>query len=172
MKLIHYGVKGIANVYSVDPVHDHRMDKPCGLWVSVKGDNDWAEWCLSEDFGNLDVATEVVLSPDARMLIVSNEAELLALTAEYGVPPPWGTDDNDKGFGLDWRRMAQQYQGIIIAPYVWECRLLPGTHWYYCWDCASGCIWDASAVQSLVPLPDEGITEEHREQIKRSRSAA
>ena len=33
-------------------------------------------------------------------------------------------------------------------------RLDMETRWYYGWDCASGCVWDASAVQSVEPLPD------------------
>ncbi|QBI98814.1 hypothetical protein SEA_BOBBY_184 [Mycobacterium phage Bobby] len=48
---------------------------------------------------------------------------------------------------IDWGKVAADYGGIIIAPYQWSRRMDP--HWYYTWDCASGCIWNLEAIESL-----------------------
>ncbi len=53
---------------------------------------------------------------------------------------------------IDWIKVAKQYAGLIIAPYQWGYRLEPGTHWYYGWDCASGCIWDASVIERIEAI--------------------
>ena len=47
---------------------------------------------------------------------------------------------------------TSDYQGIIIAPYLWTRRHHESTGWYYSWDCASGVIWDARAIAELKPL--------------------
>ena len=66
-------------------------------------------------------------------------------TAEYG--------DNERYCRMiQWDRVAERYQGIVITPYIWSRRLEPETHWYYPWDCASGCIWDGEAVESITVL--------------------
>jgi hypothetical protein len=50
---------------------------------------------------------------------------------------------------IDWSKVAAKHQGIIIAPYCYARRLTYHTAWYYGWDCASGCIWDLKAIQSV-----------------------
>jgi len=55
----------------------------------------------------------------------------------------------EKGREIAWSLVADEYQGIVIAPYVWSRRLCYGANWYYSWDCASGCVWDASAVAGV-----------------------
>lgn len=125
--------------------------KPEGLWVSVKGENDWPWWCEAEGFRteHLAVCTRVILSDEANIRVVSGEEQLIAFDEQYGVDWRLG----DSGFTsrrIDWVRVARDYDGIIIAPYVWECRLPCGdrgserqrvSDWYYSWDVASGCIW-------------------------------
>ena len=56
---------------------------------------------------------------------------------------------------IDWPAVATDYPGLIIAPYQWSCRMSEFTRWYYGWDCASGCIWNADAIAR--------VTEEARE---------
>jgi hypothetical protein len=55
-------------------------------------------------------------------------------------------------FEIEWRKVAERFDGIIIAPYIWQRRLDLESSWYYSWDCASGCIWNASAVREIVPM--------------------
>ena len=53
----------------------------------------------------------------------------------------------------NWAPTAAQYAGVIIAPYQWERRLDgDASDWYYGWDCASGCIWNADAIASIAVL--------------------
>jgi hypothetical protein len=65
---------------------------------------------------------------------------MLAFDAEYRFPHP----DLGRMSYIDWPRVAERFDGVIIAPYQWKHRL--ELMWYYGWDCASGCIWNARAV--------------------------
>lgn len=157
MRLIHYSNAPLTSVYSVEQAgeryewHDGR--KPNGLWVSVEGEDDWRAWCEAESFRDCAAqhAAEIVLAPDHRVLIVDTPVAMELFHSEFAVERDkygkW------KEWRIDWPRVAERHSGIVIAPYQWQHRLdgkLSG--WYYSWDCASGCIWDASAVASLVPI--------------------
>ena len=157
-RLIHYSNKPLKKVWSVeqeDPTSTSFTRKPEGLWVSVEGEDDWHEWCTSEEFRVelLACATEVVLKPDAKILRLSTASQLDQLESEYGVPDEVLKSSRISYVSIQWERVAEKYQGIIIAPYMWSCRL--DMMWYYAWDCASGCIWDADAVAELRPIEQE-----------------
>ena len=115
--------------------------KPSGLWVSV-GD-DWDRWCRDEEKEwTTDVPViSVDLTDDAadRLLVLDTEQVIrdFPTTCRDG-QPRWN------GY-IDWPTIAEQYAGIVIAPYQWGARL--DVMWYYGWDCASGCIWDLSVVE-------------------------
>lgn len=133
--------------------------KPVGFWVSVAGEWDWPGWCESEEFNmqGLAVRHDVQLSPSAQILLLSSVEEIDDFTTRYG----WskGKSFAQPGLpahhwvesGIDWHRVAADYDGIIITPYQWERRLERHTSWYYGWDCASGCIWNPNAIASVKP---------------------
>jgi len=52
---------------------------------------------------------------------------------------------------INWPAVAEKYDGIIIAPYIWQRRLSdnPDHFWYYGWDCASGCIWNTEVIEEI-----------------------
>lgn len=147
--LLHYSREPLVTVRSVEQGDQPDM-KPRGLWVSVLGEDDWQSWCESEGFATETFKqTEITLAPDAKILRLSEDWQIIDLTRKFDVPgtrrtPHWR-------IMLDWRKVAALYQGIIIAPYSWQCRHHGETSWYYGWDCASGCIWDAAAVAELRP---------------------
>lgn len=158
MKLIHYSDRPLRVVESRKQESKKTWGpcaKPNGLWVSAEGviadDWDWKRWCEAESFRleRLTYATEIHLKPDADILRINNLGDFGALEEAFGLP-----DSRSKG--INWERVANLWQGIIIAPYQWE-RRLSGSSWYYPWDCASGCIWDADAVTfvELVSEPTE-----------------
>lgn len=161
MRLLHYTTAPLTAIRSVaqrQPTGE--FDKPAGLWVSAEGPGDWREWCKAEEFGDPDAQRcyEIVLAPEASVLRLSGPNLLRAFSAEYGTVRPHA----DSGpvllrdcTAIDWPRVAERYAGILIAPYVWECRLDHRVSWYYGWDCASGCIWDASAVERIVEITPE-----------------
>lgn len=156
MRLVHYSAKPIVSVHSVS----HRKgagrrgdgdvsDKPAGFWVSDDdAEMNWREWCLGENFHleALRYKQEVILSPHAKMLYLNSAADLDSFTREYGASPYSGWERRY----INWRPIVRDYQGIVITPYIWERRLSNDVPWYYGWDCASGVIWDARAVESLL----------------------
>lgn len=151
-RLIHYSTQPLTQVLDAEQTGPADY-KPNGLWFSVgDGDDGWRAWCESEmpEWIKGRVATEITLSPDAKMLWISGERGLDKFTAEYGVTPPWGPGPHY--CVIDWHKIAASHHGIIISPYIWSRRLTPHTSWYYGWDCASGVIWSAEAVEDLHPV--------------------
>ena len=98
--------------------------------------------------------TEVVLAPNAAVLTIPTAFDLDLFTEEY-------IERGEARYlsRIRWDRVAERYQGIVIAPYHWSRRMADHTFWYYGWDCASGCIWDAAAVAELRPATDAAIAE-------------
>lgn len=162
MRLIHYSDEPLVAVRSASQCGDnydwHEGRKPTGLWVSVEGEDDWRAWCKAEDFRDCDaqVATEIVLRDTHTVLVIDTSVALELFHREYSV--------EQKKYGkwaewmIDWPRVAASHGGIIIAPYQWRHRLdSPVSSWYYSWDCASGCLWDASQVERVTRLETETI---------------
>ncbi len=147
--LVHYCAAPLAEIRSTpQPESKSRGFKPHGLWVSVEGKDDWRAWCESESFGaeRFRLEYEIVLRPDSRVLHIRGAQALDSFTRMFRA--------GDRDRFLDqilWGDVAAAWQGIVIAPYLWSRRNTDHTFWYYPWDCASGCIWDASAVAKIIP---------------------
>jgi hypothetical protein len=141
VNLYHYSDKPF--VLDRDRTYDPKAHfKPCGLWLSVE--DDWQRWCEGEEFnlGGLTHRTQIVLN-GAKILLLEDTDALDAFTDTYRLTvPPY-----DSLRAIDWPRVVARYDGIIIAPYMWERRLSPHTFWYYCWDCASACVWNTSVLE-------------------------
>lgn len=153
-QLVHYSHEPLSEVRSVEQEHQgHRYDKPRGLWVSVTGPDDWKAWCEAEKFAldRMSHETAIVLADGANVLRLCSAFEIDGFTREYR-----SETEEWRNYSIDWRRVAARYDGIIIAPYIWTRRLDGGAGWYYGWDCASGCIWNARAIAALRPLPSAG----------------
>jgi len=162
-ELIHYTAEGFT--YDPERIYDldsdrHGYLKPVGLWVSVKGADDWESWCRAEGYGldELAVAHRVRLVEGANILRITSGEGIDEFHRLYSTPG--GDDSYYQGFSeeyrrrqysMDWDKVAADYQGLIIAPYQWSHRLR-GPHWYYGFDCASGCIWDLKAVKEVQRL--------------------
>lgn len=139
------------------PEGETNYYKPDGLWVSVDGNGDgWKDWIeregLSLNFQDrLKYAHKVIIQADANILCISSLSEMLDFNETYkyyyqyrGVTYLFRT--------IHWDKVAAAYQGVIIAPYCYECRAYPDLFWYYGWDCASGAIWDVSAIEKIEVL--------------------
>lgn len=120
--------------------------KPNGLWLSAEGAHSWKEYCTGESWGLKYLAhcAEIVLRPAAEILRITSVAELDDFSAHYS------NGDIHDCRAVDWSRVAQFYDGILIAPYQWERRT--SFMWYYTWDCASGCVWNLNAIESVSAL--------------------
>lgn len=156
MRLLHHSRAFLERVYDADQSADalEMWFKPVGLWVTVPGDDDWPSWCRDSDFhiDCLTHATEVVLRPDARVLVLDTEDGVVAFNSDFG----HSREMRWVARGIDWVRVASLYQGIVIAPHQSRLRLKREFVWYSTWDCASGCIWDAKAVRELRPVVSSG----------------
>jgi hypothetical protein len=159
MQLLHYSNAHIDAVLSTEQTLERDGGwKPRGLWVTVPGEDDWPSWCRSEDFrtDHITHATEVILRHDANLLHLSSSEGLRVFHNKYSRMPTYAEGRPDLAFmrngTIDWPEVAKSYGGILIAPYIWEVRLDTHIRWYYSWDCASGCIWDASMVKELRPV--------------------
>jgi hypothetical protein len=134
---------------TIDDQQSHgRFGKPTGLWVSVDGDDDWPSWCKSEEFRDVDSQNRfrVTLVAEANILHLTTFDDVVAFSEKYGEASQFGVGYDD----IRWAEVAANYQGIVIAPYSWQARNDRQTFWYYGWDCASGCIWDAAAIAEVT----------------------
>jgi hypothetical protein len=119
--------------------------KPKGFWYDC--DNEWSNWVELEmpDWKG-DYVYSVKLD-HSKMKVIRNLEELKAFNAEYG---------SEEHFGMiNWRRVAEDYFGIEICPYIWEAR--HEYDWYYTWDVASGCIWKRDAIMTIEEEPKAGV---------------
>lgn len=164
-RFIHFSEAPLERVKSIAQAQEdgEPFSKPRGLWFSVEdadgwSDDGWRAWCESGHFQlpNLVCRTEILFAPEARILRISTPEEIDALTEKYVVDCGLFRQLTlRRGWVLDWSEIAEAFDAIIIAPYQYERRMAPHAFWYYTWDCASGCVWNARAVARLCPLQNE-----------------
>lgn len=126
--------------------------KPRGLWYSCG--SSWDDFCRYEMPERIDGSPylyeiEVDLS---KMIVIQNSKDFNDFVKKYSL----------KGFimeAIDWARVAEDYDGIEICPYLPQFRQVD---WYYGWDVASGCIWGEGAFKS-VKLIDCKVENEDQE---------
>lgn len=172
MRLIHFSASPKVieprTVKQIGPTpngHNYMGAKPQGLWVSDEDDEyGWKWWCQNEEFKLDKLVYEhlVTLRPGAKILYIRSAKALDRFTTQYKderagtatkvLAKGRSYKDRQTVMDIDWALVAGLYQGIIITPYIWSRRLEPYTSWYYGWDCASGCIWDADAILAITPL--------------------
>lgn len=137
----HYSSSPLGEIRNTAQEADLRP-KPKGLWLSdcAAGDG-WVDWCKMEDFGFDRLVCRSIVELDmANILLIDTEEKLLEFSSQH-------VGDINRYYCIDWGPVAEQYKGIVISPYQWNQRL--DLFWYYGWDCASGCVWDASAIKSI-----------------------
>jgi hypothetical protein len=127
--------------------------KPEGLWVTPEkgGNPNWKECCEENGFSSendyLKYMHEVVINKH-KVLHLTCMKNLLQFDKEYAASIDGLSDHFTKRYStINWRKVAKDYSGILIYPYIWEARL--AISWYYLWDCASGCIWKADAIEEI-----------------------
>src|SRR5579872_5717959 len=153
MRLVHYSKEIISlsdlHLDKQDITHNH-FAKPSGFWVSDDDcEENWKSWCESEEFQveNLKYAHDVKLNTEANILYLRNANDIDKFSNLYSKKLCFGSPDLKK---IDWAKVAQDFEGIIITPYIWERRFQTDAVWYYTWDCASGCIWNIDAIESIT----------------------
>jgi hypothetical protein len=121
--------------------------KPTGCWFTDETEYCWRWWCMGENFGlgRLTHKHEVILDEE-RVMILRSSLELDAFQERFHVIERWGGSSGRHYADrcIDWQRVAQEYAGLIITPYMHD-----DSSWYYGWDCASGVVWDAKAILAI-----------------------
>jgi len=125
--------------FPVEQEENHNViDKPSGLWYAVG--TEWIEWIESEmphwmgkTFYKIEISNKVLKIDTAKKF-----EELMKKYGEVRRIP--GLKYSRKhNLYINWKKVAEDYSGIEIAPYRWHYR--HEYMWYYGWDVASGCIW-------------------------------
>lgn len=127
-------------------------EKPKGFWITDDSDCCWKSWCEGEDFntGGLKFCHEVVMD-ESSILFIHTVDELDKFTRQYSVASVLQALLSRSAPAINWPVVAKKYKGIIITPYLHTRRMSHESSWYYGWDCASGCIWDVSAITDIRP---------------------
>ena len=137
------------------------IGKPMGSWISVPGEWDWPSWCRAEEFSLANLAYCHTYELDTtNVKMVSGLEQMIEFHREWGVEmEPLSGSPQYKRWNIRWADLSRQYAGIVISPYVWECRLGSVdslecvtndiSNWYYGWDCASGCIWTPEVLRII-----------------------
>ena len=115
--------------------------KPKGLWYAIG--TEWIDWVRDEMphwEGNIIYKIEVNPS---KMLFITNKNELASFSDTYKII----NNESNVIRYIDWKRVAEKYSGIEIAPYQSVARY--DITWYYTWDVASGCIWKKDGIISI-----------------------
>lgn len=139
----------LAPRYSGEYCKNSPYQKPHGLWLSDESANiSWKSWCENEEF-RLNTFTyrtdfEVDLT---NVLWLQSELDILNFTDEWAdIRRERYNNREFTNYIIPWDRVGQQYNGILITPYIWECRFTIKTTWYNTWDCASGCFWNPNCL--------------------------
>lgn len=140
MILTHYSPEPIVKLLNRE---QDSTFKPKGLWVSDETDHGWNTWCNDNEFGVNDDYIYSVTVDMTDVLLISNSLDLLSFHHKYRT-----VGSTHMMEYIRWDSVAEDYKGIIITPYLWSIRM--DLIWYYGWDCASGCVWDVSAITSIT----------------------
>ena len=164
-KLFHYSGRELNELQHdfYDKFKEHWPEegsmKPYGLWISVEESEDdysWFDWCKGEQFRleGLQYKYSVKLAKDIKILHLQTAQDIQNFSIQYAANDPFDfgrssifNRTTEYVYSISWKRVKAEYDGIIISPYQWSCRLSSGTSWYYPWDCASGCIWNLDKVK-------------------------
>lgn len=153
MKLRHFSAQKIPKVLQRFSYREQKVAyKPIGFWVSDEDEHGWKDWCEGEQWGlsRLTREYEVVLADKANVLYINSLRQLDEFREAY-MASLYPDVEGLSGIvdGIDWSKVAQKYDGIIISPYFYQRRFATGFMWYYGWDCASGCIWNVRAIKEV-----------------------
>ena len=145
----------------------HMGMKPDGFWYAF--DDHWYDWITAaamdgrEDFTR---CYEVVVDPDLDILLLDTLEKIEQFTKRFFYAPgifiESKRDGMLDGMFIDWKRVAECYQGIELNPcptrWSWVNAAKPKSEqffsrWHISWDVASGCIWTRDGYV-LIERPD------------------
>ena len=173
MQLTHYCRKPFD--LNRDVSYTQKIDwKPGGLWLSDDSSYGWKQWCIEEDFIDMDKQKAIHFNVDMQYILhLSTFQQVIDFDKEYTKTPDevqaiFDTLPDEllasmkstlSGY-IHWPRVAKEYDGILISPYSrdeylnWKFgdRMNPLNNGrnlmvYNAWDCASACVWNLNCLE-------------------------
>jgi hypothetical protein len=142
-------------------IPDQKLDKkPKGIWYACGPE--WLQWMTGEGSSSMiDVYNYIyTISVGGRnVLNINGLDELKAFYDRYGQDvdimdllrtrsiEDLRNDPPELGPIIDWTKVARDYDGIEICPYIPRSNDRP--YFYDGWDIASGCIWAPRGVKNI-----------------------
>lgn len=116
--------------------------KPRGFWFACG--SDWIDWVRRQEIDRFDGDYIYRISVDrSRIAHLLTEGDVRRFHRHFA------TITSD-GALIDWRRVAFDYDGILICPY--QPSLRNKLEWYGGWDVASGCLWRWEAIVGVEDI--------------------
>ena len=172
MELFHHSQDVMEQVNPCSYIQSIHI-KPNGLWLScetkIKEDISWQEWCEIHQYrlDRLKYKHKVKLKPNIKLITIHDEKSLIQFSEQYRTKNHHRTKNHPVlkiNLHMDWITIAKSHQGIMIYPTQHALRFDSKLSWYHSWDCASGCIWDTNAIESIELI--EEITCQNTENPK------
>lgn len=158
MELVHYSDTPLKEVYNAPYQVEGR--KPVGLWFSNENKDGWRSWCKDQDFRQdcFNYKTTVKFKHDAKILQLSNKQSAKKFHLKYG-KPDYPECTYNLNWKVDWPKVAKDYDAVYFPTYYNELR--DQYRWYDSLDCASGCVWNADAIDRIETVAVEKPPEEY-----------
>lgn len=118
--------------------------KPPGMWYSFG--LAWIKFIVSEKYEKQPKYIDLLEVDKSKLICINTPLALDKFHLQYGI----SFKTHEKYKTIDWKAVMKDYGGIEIAPYIHQRRF--SYLWYYGFDIASGCIWDADVLLSRTRL--------------------
>ena len=124
--------------------------KPIGLWYDINGS--WKDWCKDNEYeSGLNNKSFILDIDTSKILLIDSLEKIEQLHAEFYFVPEWAKKMNDPVEYIEWKRVAQIYDGVEMNPFL-ELGLGTKYHWQSNWDVESGCIWNLNVIKSVTKI--------------------
>lgn len=146
----HMSKEEIGEFKNILPNEQEISHKPKGFWYDCDGEwSNWVQFNMPEWMGEHEYDVEL---DHSKMIVIRNFQQLKEFNEKYSIKPE-ESEDLDNDYLIDWRRVAAEYAGIEICPYISKVQQIRETgkvyEWYSTWDVASGCVWNREAIKSI-----------------------
>lgn len=152
MRFVHFNNDRSSIALCDSSAHMIVSNKPHeALWVSYEeGSQGWKPFCEEGGFRlyNLAFGHPVDIELDCDTLTLNTIQDMQDFTEKYGV-------STDRGTMIDWMRVANHYNVLVIPRWFNKLAYSDEYHWYKCWDVACAVIFrpcDSVCIRAAQPV--------------------